>query len=382
MPGRESRTEKPTPRRKRQARRDGRVARSPDLGSWLSTFAVLLLLPALGGHAEHAVTNLVSLASQAMQAPDSGKALQLLGAGLGTVLDVALPIVGVAALLGVGASLAQVGFHVSPGALGLKLSKISPRSGLKRLFSTQGVWELGKNVARLAVLGGVGYAVAHQLIVRLLASGTLPLSSTLTMGTAGLTSILRDVTVAALVFGVADYAFQRRKLSDSLKMTREEVKRELKETEGNPEVRRAIRRRQRALTRMQMIAAATRANVVVVNPTHYAVGLAYERATFRAPTVVAKGEDDIAAAIRSAALDHRIPVVESPPLARALYARCQLGDEIPPQLYEIVAKLFAFVYRLSPTARALVDVHHLNATVPAEMLADEEDGSTPLAGVS
>ncbi len=375
MPGREDRTQKPTAKRRREARREGRVARSPDLGSWLSTLTVLALLPTLAGRAERSITNLVSLADQAMAAPDNGKALELLGSGFGTLLAVVLPVAGIAALMGLGASLAQVGIHLSPGALGFKLSKISPRGGIKRLVSTRGLWDLAKNLARMAVLAVVGYGVARQLVVRLLASGTLPLSTTLSMGAAGLSGMLREVAVAALLFGVADYAFQRRKMADSLKMTREEVKRELKETEGNPEIRRAIRRRQRALTRMQMIAAVTHADVVVVNPTHFAVGLAYERAKHRAPTVLAKGEDDVAAAIRSAALDCRVPVVESPLLARALYAHCQVGDEIPPALYEVVAKLFAFVYRLSPTARSLVEVHHLAASVPGSLLADSIAGA-------
>lgn len=367
MSERDGRTEKPTPKKRREARREGRAARSPDIGSWLSTLAVILLLPTIGGRIESSATNMVSLATQAMADPDDAKAVALLGTALSTALTVVVPVVVLAGVVGIASSLAQVGLHFAPGAVGFKLSKLSPRNGIKRIISPKGVWQFAKHLARLVVLGAVGYDVARKLVSKLLGAGTLPLSTTLGMGGSEISQMLRDVAFVALLFGIADYAFQRRQFADSLKMTKDAVKRELKEAETNPEVKRAIKRRQRALTRMQMIAAVTHSDVVVVNPTHYAVGLAYDRRKHRAPTVVAKGEDDIAAAIRSAAIDGRVPVVESPPLARALYASCQIGDEIPPALYAVVAKLFAFVYRLSPMARSLLDVHHLNAPLPDSM---------------
>ncbi len=365
MADKEQRTEKPTPKRRHEARREGRVARSADVSSWLSFLGVLLVLPSLGARAGRAIGNLMALATQAMASPDNGKAVQLLGAGLATVLDVVWPVTAVAVLIGIGANLAQVGFHLAPGALGFKLSKISPRAGFRRIVSPTGAWDLAKNLARLALLGGVGYAAARSLVNALLGPGTLPLAASLQIAASGVSGLAERVGVVALLFGVADYAFQRRQFGASLRMTRDELRRELRESEGNPEIRRAIRQRRRNLTRMQMIAAVANADVVVINPTHYAVGLSYDRARHRAPRLLAKGEDDIAAAIRAAAQARGVPVVESPPLARAVYASCEVGDEVPPALYEVVAKLFAFVYRLSPTARALVDVHHLHSTVPA-----------------
>ena len=169
---------------------------------------------------------------------------------------------------------------------------------------------------------------------------------------------MRIVGVCAVLLALVDYAFQRRRFNESMKMTKDEVRREFRETEGSPEVRREIRRRRRSLTRMQMMAAVANATVIVVNPTHFAVALAYDREKDRAPRVVAKGEDEIAFTIRNEAISRRIPVVENPPVARALYAACTVGDEIPPKLYETVARLLAFVYRLTPAARAAVDVHH------------------------
>ncbi|HTW98898.1 MAG TPA: EscU/YscU/HrcU family type III secretion system export apparatus switch protein [Acidimicrobiales bacterium] len=371
MSERDGRTEKPTAKRRREARRDGRVARSQDISSWLSLLGFLLVLPALAGRAEATITGLISLSAQAMADPDNGKAMALLGDGLKSAMELVLPVALVATLVGLASTLAQVGFRFSPGVLGFKLSKLSPRNGIKKIVSVRGLWDLGKNFLRLFVLVLGGYLTTHELVERLIADGTLPLGSSLSIALAGVTGLLRTVGIIALLFGLGDYLFQRHQVANSLKMTRDEVKQEMKDQEGNPEIKRAIKRRQRALTRMQMIAAIARADVVVVNPTHYAVGLAYERARHRAPTVVAKGEDEIAAAIRSAALDRRIPIVESPPLARALHASCKIGEEIPPLLYEVVAKLFAFVYRLSPAAKALVDVHHLVAKVPADALPDE-----------
>lgn len=161
------------------------------------------------------------------------------------------------------------------------------------------------------------------------------------------------------VLAMADYAFQRRQFNDSMKMTKLEVRREIRETEGNPEVRRALRRRRRRLSRMQILAAVSRANVIVVNPTHFSVGLRYDRLKDRAPRVVTKGDEEDAVAIRTVALEKGVPIIENPPVARALFEACEIGDEVPANLYQVVARLLAFLYRLTPAQRALVDIHKM-----------------------
>ncbi|MCU1492029.1 MAG: type secretion exporter [Acidimicrobiaceae bacterium] len=355
----DQKSEKPTPKRLREARRKGQVARSQDIGGWMSLLVFAALVPSLGERAVHQVTGFLQGAIAALPSAAPQTDAALLGRGLFVVAEAAGPVVGVVGLVAIASSFAQVGLRFAPGALGFKMSKINPLAGIKRIFSAQGGWELMKSVLRLALLGGVGYVSAHHLFGALMGSGTLPLSTTLGIAGGTLVGVARYVGAAALLLGLGDYAFQRHRLGHSLKMTKHEVRQENKEAEGSPEIRREIRRRRRRMSRMQIMAAVAGATVVVVNPTHVAVALAYDRDNDRAPRLVAKGDDHVALAIRLEAIKRGIPVVENPPLARAISAACDVNEEVPARLYEVVAKLLAFVYRLTPAARALVEVHHL-----------------------
>ena len=341
--------------------RGGRAAspRSSELGSWFSLGVVVLALPALGEHAVSEVSGFMSLATNAMPANDPSQSVALLGRGLWTVIEAVGPILFVAAGAAAFAGYGQVGLRIAPGALGFKWNKISPATGIKRIFSARGAWELTKMALRLLILVGIGYVADRRLIQSLLGPGTLPIQSTIATTAVGLLGLLRDIVGAAVVLAMADYAFQRRQFNDSMKMTKDEVRREMRETEGNPEVRRALRRRRRRLSRMQILAAVSRSNVIVVNPTHFSVGLRYDRLKDRAPRVVTKGDDEDALAIRTVALEQGVPIVENPPVARSLFEACEVGDEVPGYLYEVVARLLAFLYRLTPAQRALVDIHKM-----------------------
>ncbi|MGD0984099.1 MAG: EscU/YscU/HrcU family type III secretion system export apparatus switch protein [Acidimicrobiales bacterium] len=352
-------TEKPTPKHKREAKKEGRVARSGEIGSWFSLGVVVLALPSLGEHAVSEVTGFMSLATNAMPANDPAQSLSLLGRGLWTIVEAVGPILLAAAGAAALASYGQVGLHFAPGALGFKWNKISPATGIKRIFSARGAWEIAKMALRLMILVGIGYTVDRHLIQSLLGPGTLPIQSTIATAASGLLGLVRDIVGAALLLAIADYAFQRRRFNDSMKMSREQVRREMRETEGNPEVRRALRRRRRRLSRMQILAGVARADVIVVNPTHFSVGLSYDRHKDRAPRVVTKGDDEDALAIRTVALERAVPIVENPPVARALFDACEIGDEVPAHLYQVVARLLAFLYRLTPAQRALVDIHKM-----------------------
>lgn len=355
------RTEKPTPKHKRDARREGRVARSAELGSWFSVLVVALLAPVLAAHAVTTVSGFMGYATSAMSADDPARSVAVLGKGLGTVVSAVAPLVLVAAGAAALTAYGQVGLRFAPGALAPKWSKLSPLTGVKRIFSARGAWELAKMVARLALLVAIGYAADRSLLKGLLGSGTPPLQATVSLVASGLSGVVRDIAGAALALALADFAFQRRRFNESMRMTKEEVRREMRESEVSPELKRALRRRRRRLTRAQMLAALARANVVVVNPTHYSVGLRYERGKDRAPTVVTKGDGDDALALRHAALERAIAVIENPPVARALFDACEIGDEVPAQLYQAVARLLAFFYRLTPAQRALVDIHKMAA---------------------
>ncbi len=241
------------------------------------------MLPRLGGDAASRVDGNFEQVVQDMAHPTTATAIGVLGAGLATVAWAALPIVLLCTAIAVAVAYAQVGLRFTPKALRVDLSRISPRTGFKRIFSPQGVWSLAKTFVKFAVLSLVGYALVHGLFTSVLGGSTPPLSSTLVTAGSTAESLLRDVGVLALVVAAGDYGFQRRQYQQKLRMTKQEVRDELRRTEGAPEMQRARRSKARRLSRMRMMAAVATADAVVVNPTHYAVAIAYDRAKDRAP---------------------------------------------------------------------------------------------------
>ncbi len=361
MADKSQRTEKPTPKRRKEMREEGNVARSAELGGWAAVLLVASFLPQLGGTVAGRVTSFMQETADAMAHPDMGKAAGLVGNGLATAAEAAVPILMFAGVLAVAVAVAQVGLVFTPKAMRMKFSRISPKSGFSRIYSSQGAWTLGKTFLKLIVLALVGYFIIHQLVGGVLGGGTLPLQQTLLLASSTLVKLMRVIGALALAIAGADYYFERRKHQQDLKMTKEEVKREFRENEGSPEMRRAQKSKARALSRQQIMAAVARSDVVVTNPTHYAVAIAYDRHKDRAPKVVAKGADFNAAAIREKARSCGVAIVENPPLARTLHASCEVDDVIPPELYAAVAQLLAFVYSLSSTAKVLNDVHRMSS---------------------
>jgi flagellar biosynthesis protein FlhB len=359
MADKSQRTEKPTPKHRKESREKGKVARSSELGPWASLLAVVLLLPRLAGLAASRVSSFLRSVMDAMAHPNTSAAMSVLAKGLETAALAALPIVLLCTGIGVLSSFAQVGLRFTPKALTPQFSRISPRTGFKKVFSSQGVWSLGKTLMKLGILAGLGYVLLHQLMGSVLGGATLPLSTTLGIAGSTTSTIMRNIGVVALLVAAGDYAFQRRSYQQGLRMTKQEVKDENRRNDGSPEVRRALRSKARQLSRLRMMAAVASADVVVTNPTHFAVAIAYDRKKDRAPRVVAKGADIVAARIRSRAAEHGVPVVENPVLARTLHASCQVDDVVPAALYAAVARLLAFVYSLSPTAKMLGDVHRM-----------------------
>jgi flagellar biosynthesis protein FlhB len=359
MADKSQRTEKPTAKHRKEVREKGKVARSSEIGGWASVIAVVALLPRLAGMAAARVDSFLGFVFDAISHPSTSEAMAVLAKGLTTAALAALPIVLLCTGVGVASSFAQVGLRFTPKALTPQFSRVSPRTGLKRIFSSQGTWSLGKTLMKLGILAGLGYVLLHQLMGSVLGAGTLPLPTTLAIAGASTSAILRDIGVVALIVAGADYVFQRRSYQQGLRMTKQEVKDETRRNDGSPEVRRALRSKARQLSRLRMMAAVASADVVVTNPTHYAVAIAYDRKKDRAPRVVAKGADLLAARIRSRAAEHGVPVVENPVLARTLHSSCEVDDVVPTALYTAVARLLAFVYSLSPTAKLLGQVHRM-----------------------
>lgn len=336
----EERTEQPTARRVRENRKEGKVPRTPELGAWASLLAVALLLTWLVGLATDGVRELLVRALALTADPEPAKVLTLLRDGTVLALLISLALGAGVMVLAVAAGAAQGGLHLATKAIKPKLSKLNPLQGAKRIFGTQALWEGAKLLVKTTVVGLLVWRAVDGLMPLL--GGLVPLHAGLDIAADAATGLMRDVAVAGLVAAAADYAFQRRKMGKQTRMTKKEVRDEHKMSEGDPLVKSAIRSRQLAAARNRMMAAVPEADVVLVNPVHVAVALRYEPAR-GTPRVVAKGAGAVAARIRAAADAHRVPLVEDVPLARALHASCEVGQEIPPELYQAVAQVLAFV---------------------------------------
>jgi flagellar biosynthesis protein FlhB len=344
MSGRQERTEQPTAKRKREARLDGQLARSPELVAWAQVLAASFLIRASVGLGGRSLAQLMDQIQTAVAHPQTDSALRLLGvAARGGALALA-PLAGGMVVLGVAGNLAQVGLAFSPRALRPKWHRIDPAKGFKRILSPQSGWEALKSLLKFAVLTLVAWPTLSHL-AKTLTGGPVPVGQLLWLVGETTLRLVRNTGLAGLALAGADYAFQRRRVKKATMMTRQEVREEHRQSDGDPHMRSRIRQRQAEMSRNRMMAAVGKATVVVVNPTHIAVALRYASGA-GAPRVVAKGRGFVAARIREEAERHGVPVVRDVPLARTLHATCRLDREIPAELYEAVARLLAFVFSL------------------------------------
>jgi flagellar biosynthetic protein FlhB len=338
-------TEQPTAKRKREARRDGNLARSPEVVAWAQMLAAGVLLPASFSLGQNSLRQVMTQVGVAVTRPDADAALRLFGAALQSALLALAPLALGMVAIGLAGNFAQVGFAFSGKALKPKFDRISPKKGLKRLLSPHSAWEAAKAALKLAVLTAVAWPGVAHLGAALATGGQVPAGQVLSEVASSTMGLIRSTALAGLALAAVDYAFQRRRVRKSVMMTKQEVKEEYRQSEGDPMVRQRIRQRQVEMSRNRMMAAVAVSSVVVVNPTHIAVALEY-RPDLGAPRVVAKGQGFIAQRIREEAEKHNVPIVRDVPLARTLHSACKLGQAIPPNLYEAVARLLAFVFSL------------------------------------
>lgn len=358
-------TEKPTAKRKKQARDDGQLARSPDIYTWVALVAATFVLPSWFTGTEKRVLGLMAQASGVARAPTTAGALSVFQAGLRVVLLSTLPLAAVYVVLVIVTNLAQVGRALSLKKLRPKFSRLNPKGGLKQIFSAQSGVSLLKQTIKLTLLIGVAYSLMNGLVHTLVGSRPVTLVPLVAAGAGRILSFVRTLSFLGLVVGIADYGYQRKKLSTSLKMTKEEVKDEAKAAEGDPTTKAMVKKRMYQIARGALPRAVRSADVVVTNPTHYAVALQYD-AERGAPRVLAKGADHVAARIRAEAATWSVPLVEDPPLARYLYAVCEVDQQIPPEIYLAVAKILAFVYALPEMVRTAGAHHPAPSIVPSE----------------
>ncbi|GAA1800949.1 flagellar biosynthesis protein FlhB [Luedemannella flava] len=344
-------TEQPTAQRKQKARKEGQVARTPDLGAWAGMLAASMLLPLTVKIANGRVQELVAQVPRVIENPDETLMLRVLrDAMIAVGLSIA-PLAASLLVLGIAAAAAQGGLHFASKLMVPKFSRLNPLQGIKRVVGPHALWEAVKAVFKTAVLGGVLYYSIRDLIPIMFGGGALPLEALLGEIVSAALTLIRSAALAGLVMAAADYAVARRRINKQIRMSKQEVKEEHKRSDGDPQLKGAIRSRQLAMSRNRMMAELPQADVVVVNPTHVAVALRYDPEK-GAPRVIAKGAGAVAAKIRERAAEHRIPLVQDVPLARALHASCDIGAEVPPELYGAVARVLAFVMGLKARGSA------------------------------
>ncbi|SDD62400.1 flagellar biosynthetic protein FlhB [Cupriavidus sp. YR651] len=341
-------TEPASPRRLEKAREEGQVVRSRELGTFVMLMTGVLGLSIMGGNIGRKLDAVMhtSLAFEPATAFDTNRMLSQFAMAIWDSLLAFLPLLlmfGVAALV---APLALGGWMFSTKALMPNFSRMSPLSGLGRMFSTQSLVELAKAIAKSLLVGSVVAWMLWHKLPEAVALMNAPVQEALLRMIELVLHVCGMVAGSLLLVAAVDVPWQLWTFYKKLRMTKEEVKQEFKETDGDPHIKARIRQQQRAMARRRMMTEVPKADVVVTNPTHFAVALRYEEGRMSAPRVVAKGTEEVAARIRELAAEHRVPVLSAPPLARALHRHVELGQEIPAGLYTAVAEILAWVYQL------------------------------------
>lgn len=352
--GADDRTEAATPRRLQKARAEGQVPVSRELATFASLAgASLALIAVLPATARDVAARLGHLLGRLHDYDLSDGGAGAIGVVAGAVRALAAPVALAALAGGVAAVLLQTGPLLHGGALRPDLGRLNPLAGFRRLFGWGSLAELGKALLKLAAFGAAIWSVLAGTAGRLASAADWPASALAAHTMREIVRLLAAVLGTQAVLAVLDLAWVRFQHAKKLRMSREDVREETREAEGDPRVKGRLKQLRLQRARKRMLAAVPKATVVLTNPTHYAVALVYDRNAGAAPRVVAKGVDGIAARIREIAAAHRVPLVANPPLARALY-RIELDTEIPAEHYQAVAEIIAYVWRLNERARRTV----------------------------
>ena len=342
-----------TPQRLKKARRDGQVPNSKDLSNLAvlggGAMVLVALMPTGFDSLRMALRSHLRFDHSSLQKPEQMLEL-LVAAGVQGML-LALPLGLVVLAIALGAILASGGFALSSKPLVPDLSRLNPIKGIGQLFSKQKLTDTAKLAGITAVIGVVAWQFIGAHVASFATLVLMPLEGALGQLGGWISTGVTLLLVVVLLFAVIDVPLQKFLHASRLKMSMEEIKREHKEAEGDPHVKSQRRARQRELAQRNSISAVPRADLVVMNPTHYAVAICYDDATMNAPRVIAKGADLLALRIRDVAKENRVPVLQSPMLARALYAHAEIDREIPAGLYTAVAQVLAYVYQLKASLK-------------------------------
>jgi flagellar biosynthetic protein FlhB len=350
---RHDKTESPTQKRLDDARAEGRIPRSREMSAAAvmvsAGIALMMYGDSMGSQLGNMMRGGLSVTRQA--AFDENAMARALGSLAHSALWAIAPVLLLTLVVALGAPLALGGWAFSGTALAPDFSRLSPAQGVARMFSVRSAVELAKTLGKFAVVGVAGALVLWSNSGELMGLGSEPIHAAIAHAISLTGEALIVLTAALVLIAAIDVPFQLWQYSQDMRMTKEEVRQEHKDSEGSPEVKGRIRALQREMAERRMMDDVPRADVVVVNPTHYAVALRYDDKSMRAPKVVAKGTDLMALRIREVANEHGVPIFEAPPLARALHRLVPIGDEIPSGLYAAVAQVLTYIFQLRAALR-------------------------------
>lgn len=350
----QEKTESATPKRLEEARQKGQIPRSRDLSAAAVLMTGGVALSSLGGQIGGDLYDMMrsGLALTREQALDASQLAPALSGAATQGLLASIPVLGLLLLAAVLAPLVLGGWSFSTESLMPQFSRLNPLAGMKRMFSMRSLVELMKALAKFGVVATVAVLVLWKNTPALLALGREPTMQAIVHAVQLAGSGLILISTGMLLIAGFDVPYQLWQYAKQLKMTREEVRREMKESEGSPEIKGRIRQLQQQMARQRMMQDVPHADVIVTNPTHFAVALKYDEKRMRAPVVVAKGADVIAARIREVANEHSVPIFEAPPLARVLYRSVDIGGEVPASMYVAVAQVLSYIFQLRASRRS------------------------------
>ena len=347
-----------TPHKRNETREKGQVAKSNELATTLALIAVLAFFFVAGYNTYYYLINIMYGAFSAISGQlNAGKTILIFLSLMGVAFKIIAPVLIVAVLVGILGNIFQIGLIFSSQPLMPQLSRINPISGFQRILSMRGLFEAVKSIFKIVLIGYIVYVTIMSNLVDVFSlvdadKSNIAALFVSTVGRIGFQVFLR-AALALLFLSIFDLLYQRWQHEQDIRMTREEIREEMKRTEGDPEIRRRIRRVQRDLSQARMMKAIPEADAVITNPVHLAVAIKYDYEVMDSPYVVAKGERKIARQIREIAEEHGVPIVENPPLAQALYKNVEVGEVIPMEFYQAIAEVLAYVHELTNRYRGL-----------------------------
>lgn len=348
MSDKHSKTESPTPKRLRDAKKKGQVVKSQELSPAISLLAFAFLGLPMSKLLLHNGMNLMRRAFTEDFSSTMTFSLSrvMIARRILEFMIIILPYLGAAVLLGIVVNMAQVGFNFTKDPIKPDFKRLNPIEGFKNIFSKKAVFTFAKNLAKLVLVFYLAYTALSESASEILSTGDIGIEKVFFFLLYFVKDLVIKIGIVMLGLAVIDYVFQRKEHHDNLKMTMQEVIDESKEMEGNPEVKQARRQRQREISMGRMMESIPEADVILTNPTHLSIAIRYDSEKDNAPVVLAKGADFLAMKIREEAKEHNVPIIENKALARKIYKEAEVGDYIPIELYQAVAEILALVYKI------------------------------------